>query len=296
LILDIMMPHLDGLQLLQLLQRSVQEGLSFPILIITGVPTAERRHTALTRGAVDVIEKPFNLEEFKLRIRNLLSIRLAVRDVEEQNHALFEELLGRAEELSNYQLELKEAQLEVIARLARAGEQHDDETGKHTVRVALTSGLIAEGLGLGPDQIEIIQRASPLHDVGKIGVSDSILLKPGKLTPDEFRSMQQHAMFGSELLSGGRSEIVQLAERIALTHHEKWNGSGYPQGLAGDKIPLEGRIVAVADVFDALTHERSYKSAWSIEAAKAEISRQAGEQFDPQVVASFLQLPHEELI
>ncbi|MDF2440034.1 MAG: cyclic di-GMP phosphodiesterase, partial [Abditibacteriota bacterium] len=183
-----------------------------------------------------------------------------------------------------------------IARLARAGEQHDDETGKHTVRVAVTAGLIAQALGLGADRIEIIQRAAPLHDVGKIGVSDSILLKPGRLTEEEFRCMQQHSKIGSELLSGGRSEIVQLAECIALNHHEKWNGCGYPQGLEGENIPIEGRIVAVADVFDALTHERPYKKAWSIDDAKNEISRQAGQQFDPKVVASFLQLPHQELV
>lgn len=296
LILDIMMPHLDGLQLLQILQRSAHEGLSLPILVITGLPTPERRHTALARGAVDVIEKPFHVEDFTLRIRNLLNIRLAFRDVAEQNQALFEELLGRTEELSTYQLELKEAQLEVIARLARAGEQHDDETGKHTLRVAATAGLIAQGLGLSADQMEIIQRAAPLHDVGKIGVSDSILLKPGRLTDAEFRCMQQHSKIGSELLSGGRSEIVKLAERIALSHHEKWNGQGYPQGLAGENIPIEGRIVAVADVFDALTHERPYKKAWSISQAKEEIRGQAGQQFDPQVVNSFLQLPHQELI
>ena len=296
LILDIVMPRLNGLQLLQTLQRSNGEGLSLPILVITGFPSPERRQTALVRGAVDVMEKPFPVEEFKLRIRNLLNIRLTFRDVAEQNHALFEELLGRTEELSTYQLELKEAQLEVIARLARAGEQHDDETGKHTVRVAVTSGLIAQGMGLSADQIEVIQRAAPLHDVGKIGVSDSILRKPAQLTEAEFRYMQRHCKMGSELLSGGRSEVVQLAERIALSHHEKWNGSGYPQGLEGESIPIEGRIVAVADVFDALTHERPYKKAWSITEAKEEISRQAGRQFDPQVVDSFLQLPHQELI
>ena len=296
LILDIMMPHIDGLQLLDLLQRTMREELTLPILVTTALPTPERRHAALVKGAIDLIEKPFEMDDFVLRVRNLLKIRLAFRDMQEQNQALFRELIERTDELAMYQLELKEAQLEVIARLARAGEQHDDETGKHTLRVAATSGLIAQGLGLTDDQVEIIQRAAPLHDVGKIGVPDSILLKPAKLTVDEFHFMQQHCQLGSELLSGGRSEVVQLAERVALSHHEKWNGCGYPLGLGEEEIPLEGRILAVADVFDALTHERPYKKAWSIMDATKEICRQSGHQFDPKVVDSFLQLPHADLV
>ena len=269
LLLDVLMPHLDGLQLLQLLQHAARDGLALPILMMTALPTAERRRIALVNGAVDVIGKPFDVDDFVLRVRNLLKIRLAMRDIQEQNNALFRELLERTDQLEVYQLELKEAQLEVIARLARAGEQHDDETGKHTLRVAATTGMIASGLGLDDAQIEIIQRAAPLHDVGKIGVPDAILLKPQHLTELERRFMQQHCQFGSELLSGGRSEIVQLAERIALSHHERWNGSGYPHGLCGAEIPLEGRILAVADVFDALTHQRPYKQAWSIADATA---------------------------
>ena len=296
LILDIVMPDIDGLQLLDLLQRTLREELTLPVLVTTGLPTPERRHAALAKGAVDVLEKPFELDDFVLRVRNLLKIRLAFRDIQEQNQALFKELIDRADELEGYQLELKEAQLEVIARLARAGEQHDDETGKHTLRVAAISALIAQGLGLANDHVELIQRAAPLHDVGKIGVPDSILLKPAKLTVPEFHFMQQHCRLGSELLSGGRSEIVQLAERIALSHHEKWNGCGYPLGLGEDEIPLEGRILAVADVFDALTHERPYKVAWPIAEAIEEISRQSGHQFDPKVVDSFLQLPHADLV
>ena len=296
LILDVMMPHLNGLQLLELLQCTTPEELTLPILVTTALPTPERRHAALVHGAVDLIEKPFEMNDFVLRVRNLLKIRLAFRDMQEQNQALFKELIERTDELAVYQLELKEAQLEVIARLARAGEQHDDDTGKHTLRVAATSGLIAQGLGLADDHVEIILRAAPLHDVGKIGVPDSILLKPAKLTEHEFHFMQQHCQLGSELLAGGRSEIVQLAERVALSHHERWNGEGYPLGLSAEEIPLEGRILAVADVFDALTHERPYKKAWSIVDATEEIARQSGHQFDPKVVDSFLQLPHADLV
>jgi putative two-component system response regulator len=295
-IIDIMMPYVNGFQLLELLHKSQPEGLSLPVLLTTALPTAEMRHAALLKGAVDLIGKPFHAEDFVLRVRNLLRIRLAFRDVQEQNRVLFEELVKRSDELVDYQLELDETQLEVIARLAHAGEQHDDETGKHTHRVAITSGLIAQQLGFSAGRMEVLQRAAPLHDVGKIGVPDSILRKPGRLTEEEIRFMQQHCQIGSDLLSGGRSEIVQLAECIAMSHHERWDGRGYPLGLVGETIPIEGRILAVADVFDALTHERSYKKAWSIAEANEEIGRQAGQQFDPQVVASFLQLPHSNLI
>ena len=159
-----------------------------------------------------------------------------------------------------------------------------------------SSALLAERFGLAADLVALIQRAAPLHDVGKIGISDLILLKPGKLTEEEFATMRTHAHIGSTLLSGGTSDLVRLAELIAGTHHERWDGSGYPSGLAGEAIPIEGRIVAIADVFDALTHERPYKKAWPPEEAAAEIGSQAGRQFDPALVAAFLTLPHESLV
>ncbi len=296
LVLDIMMPHLDGFQLLKILQNSAANSRPLPILMATAYPTSQNRYEALSQGAVEMISKPFDCAEFLFRVRNLLQIRLALRDAEEQTHALFQELLDRTDELSHYQLELKEAQLEVIARLARAGEQHDDETGQHTQRVAVTAGLLAAGLGLDDGEVEIIQRAAPLHDVGKIGVPDSILLKPGRLTEQERKIMQRHCLGGAGLLAGGRSEIVQRAEVIALSHHEKWNGQGYPLGLAGEDIPLEGRILAVADVFDALTHARPYKDAWTHEDAVQEIQNQSGAHFDPKIVNSFLELSHAELV
>ncbi len=296
LILDIAMPHLDGLQLLKILQGSVQGGLSLPVLVATAYPTRDNRFRALSEGAVEVVSKPFDRSELVLRVSNLLKVRMAVHEVEAQTHALFLELLERTEQLSSYQAELKEAQMEVIERLARAAEQHDEETSEHTHRVSITAGLLARSLGLSAEEAHVIQRAAPLHDVGKIGVPDSILLKPGRFSPEEYAVMQRHCRFGADLLSGGRSEIVQMAECIALTHHEKWNGHGYPHGLEGQEVPIEGRIVAVADVFDALTHGRPYKEAWPLEAALEEIRQQSGRQFDPKVVEAFLQLPHEELV
>ena len=296
LILDVMMPHLDGFQLLGLLQESTHKELSLPVLMTSAVVTPSRQRIALERGAVELLGKPFQMTEFLLRVRNLLKVRAAYRELEERNRVLFDALLESSDELVDYRLELKETQLEVISRLARAGEQRDDDTGTHTQRVAVTSALIAREMSLSEEKVDVIGKAAPLHDVGKIGVSDSILLKPGKLSPEEFQIMQRHCCLGAELLSGGRSEILQVAETIARSHHEKWNGRGYPQALAGTEIPLEGRIVAIADVFDALTHERPYKHAWTVQEATAEIRRQSGQQFDPQIVECFLRLPHEDLV
>jgi PAS domain S-box-containing protein len=186
--------------------------------------------------------------------------------------------------------DLERAQLETLQRLAIASEYRDDDTGLHTKRVGLTAGRIATELGLPPEQVQVLLRAAPLHDVGKIGIGDSILLKPGKLTAEEFETMKQHTVIGSKMLSDSTSAWLQMAEEIALTHHERWNGQGYPQGLCGEDIPLVGRIVAVADVFDALTHERPYKPAWPVAEAINEIQLQSGTQFDPAVVSAFLAL------
>ena len=186
--------------------------------------------------------------------------------------------------------EVQEAQLEILERLARAAEYRDDDTGEHMARVGTTAAGLARELGLPEEEVELIRRTAPLHDVGKIGISDSILLKPGRLTPAEFEVVQNHSRIGAEILRGGRSPLVQLAATISLTHHERWDGQGYPAGLRGEAIPLVGRIVAVADVLDALTSERPYKRIWSSEAALAEITAQAGHQFDPQVVAALLRL------
>jgi putative two-component system response regulator len=192
--------------------------------------------------------------------------------------------------------DLAQSQAEVLNRLARAAEFRDDDTGQHTQRVGRTTALLAQALGVPTEQVALIRQAAPLHDVGKIAISDVILLKPGRLTDEELALMKTHAMVGATLLSGGSSEVVQMAERIAGSHHERWDGKGYPHGLQGEAIPLVARLLAVADVFDALTHERPYKKAWPVEEAVAEIARQSGRQFDPRVVEAFLTLPHEGLV
>lgn len=191
--------------------------------------------------------------------------------------------------------ELDEARLETLQKLALAAEYRDNDTYEHTERVASTAFLLAERLGLSPDEASLIRQAAPLHDIGKLAVSDAVLLKPGKLSTEEFAQIKRHAAAGAAILSGSTSEVLRLAEEIALTHHEWWDGSGYPTGLNGDAIPLSGRIVALADVFDALTHARPYKPAWPVAKAVAEIHRLAGRQFDPTVVSAFHGLDSSEL-
>jgi len=192
--------------------------------------------------------------------------------------------------------DLEQARLEVLDRLALAGEYLDDDTREHARRIGRTCALIAIGLGLPDAEVELISRAAPLHDIGKIGIPDVILLKPGKLTQAEFDQIKRHTTIGADILSGSRSPLLRMAESIALTHHERWDGSRYPLGLAGEEIPLAGRIVAVADVFDALTHERPYKEAWSISDAVAEIVSQSGRQFDPAIAEAFTRLEHAALL
>lgn len=183
--------------------------------------------------------------------------------------------------------QLEQARLEMLQRLALAAEYRDDATHEHTERVATTTARIADRLGLPNDEIERLRQAAPLHDIGKLGISDTILLKPGKLTPAEFAEMQRHTTAGAAILAGSSNDILQLAHQIALSHHEWWNGTGYPNQLAGTDIPLSGRIVAIADVFDALTHERPYKHAWSVNDALAELDRLTGSQFDPDIITAF---------
>lgn len=208
----------------------------------------------------------------------------------EQNKKLLEE---RVQERTR---ELALSKIETLNRLARAAEYRDDDTGQHTQRVGHTAARMCELLGWSKEQAELMRQTASLHDVGKIAISDLILLKAGKLTNEEFDTMKTHAAIGATMLSQGRFPAMQMAERIARSHHERWDGKGYPNQLAGEQIPIEGRIVAVADVFDALTHERPYKSAWPVAEAVAEIASQSAKQFDPQVVEAFLKLPHQELL
>jgi putative two-component system response regulator len=220
------------------------------------------------------------------------------RDITERKDA--EDIIARhqailEETVASRTVELEQARWETLRCLALAVEYRDDRTSEHTQRVGRTAGLLAAELGLDPRWCQLIRHAAPLHDVGKLGVPDSILLKPGKLTAQEWEIVRGHAAAGARILAGSTSDLLRLAEEIALTHHEWWDGSGYPGGLSGEEIPISGRLVAAADVYDALTHERPYKRAWSITDSVTEMSRLAGRQFDPAIIDAFSQLDPDQL-
>jgi putative two-component system response regulator len=279
ILLDINMPHLDGYQVMEQL-NSLDDPLLPPILILTAQSGHEYLLKALAMGARDLVRKPFDLTELLMRVRNLLDVQLGRRMLVNQKLVLEEMVLKRTEELS-------ETRLQVVRRLGRAAEYRDNETGFHIIRMSQISALLSKSLGWSDGYCELILHASPMHDIGKIGIPDAILLKPGKFEPDEWEIMKTHVSIGAEILKDGNSDLLILASEIALNHHEKWDGTGYPSGLAGTSIPLSGRIVAVADVFDALTSPRPYKKAWSIGASVNYISENAGVHFDPEVVEHF---------
>ena len=283
ILLDLHMPQLDGITVMQQLKAELPPGVFLPILILTADVTPGAKQRALSSGAKDFLTKPFNATEVLLRIRNLLETRLLHLELRTQNERLEHSVQVRT-------AELEQAQVEIVERLALAAEYRDDDTGKHTQRVGVLAARIARLLGLPDAEVELLRRAAPLHDIGKIGVPDNILRKPGPLDPEEFARMRTHTTIGARIALQSSSPLLQLTEQIALAHHERWDGGGYPLGLAEDAIPLPGRIVAVADVFDALTHARPYKEAWPAAAATQEIAQQSGCQFDPQVVRAFLAL------
>lgn len=289
LFLDLHMPAPDGLDLLRALAGRLHASVPLPVIVLTADVTSESKRAALNLGARDFLTKPFDPEEVRLRARNLLEMRLLHRD--QKRYAA--ELEDGVRERTRH---LEQARLEILQRLALAAEYRDDDTGEHTIRVAHTSARLAEALGMSSVEFREVALAAPLHDIGKIALPDSILLKPGALTPEEYEQMKSHVRVGADILAGSSSALLHVAEQIAATHHERWDGTGYPHGLSGDQIPLVGRIVAVADVFDALTHRRPYKEPWPLEQAVAEVLSSAGTHFDPEVVAAFASLDHAVLL
>ena len=273
ILLDLMMPDLNGFDVMDLILASSAPTTYLPILVMTADTSDKVRKKALSSGAKDFLTKPFNATEVLLRLNNLLQVRFQQQLLE-----------AKVQERTR---DLEAAQHETLQRLALAAEYRDDDTGQHTRRVGKMAAELAETLGLPHSQLVLFEEAASLHDIGKIAIPDAILLKPGKLTPAEFDIMKTHTFIGAQILSGSNSPLLQLAEEIARTHHECWDGSGY-DGISGDAIPLSGRIVALADVFDALTHDRPYKIAWSKEEANAEIQGQSGRRFDPEVVKAFV--------
>jgi putative two-component system response regulator len=280
ILLDYMMPDLDGIGFLMAL-RGDPRGRKSMVLMITADHDNDVRLRALELGANDFLTKPVSAPELRARSRNMLAIR-------EGQAALENRAQWLQAEVAKATAELRARELESVFLLTRAAEFRDPETGAHILRMAHYSVLIAKRLGLEQGLLDLMLQAAPMHDIGKLGIPDLILLKPGKHTPDETTIMRTHAEIGYGLLKDGRSEVLRLGATIARTHHEKFDGSGYPRGLKGEQIPLEGRIVAVADVFDALTSVRPYKPAWRIDDARNFLVEQSGLHFDPNAVAAFL--------
>ncbi|MCA9790375.1 MAG: two-component system response regulator [Candidatus Eremiobacteraeota bacterium] len=280
-ILDINMPGMSGFEVLEALREQDAEQLvAVPIIVLTGEGGRDTRLHALEGGARDFLTKPCDPVELTARVKGYLEVRRLHSKLKQHNEELDALVRQRTREV-------EESKLEIIQRLMAAAEYRDDDTGNHILRMSQYCELVAIQMGLSESHCDRVLWASPMHDIGKIGIPDSILLKPGKLTNDEWELMKTHAAIGADLLSGSSSPVLQMAETIARTHHEKWNGQGYPKGLEGTAIPLEGRIVAIADVFDALVSERPYKKAWAVDDALEEIRRCSGSHFDPEVVDAF---------
>ncbi|SFM02974.1 putative two-component system response regulator [Methylobacterium pseudosasicola] len=278
-LVDYHMPAMDGIAFIQRM-RTIPHYAQVPIAMVTSDISDAVRLAALEAGATDFLDKSMRGVEQTVRLRNLIRLAKAVRRLAEQAAWLD----GEVEAALRH---MREREEEIIFRLSLAVEYRDNDTGDHTWRVARYSQIVAEALGLPAELCRNLYLAAPLHDVGKVAIPDGILLKPGRLDPDEFALIKTHATIGQRILGGSSSELIRLAAEIAEAHHEKWDGSGYPKGLAGTEIPLAARIVAVADVFDALTTQRPYKEAMSFEAALACIRADSGRHFDPACVEAF---------
>ena len=266
-LLDLHMPHVGGLELLRQVGALLEPDEYLPVIMLSADVTARARRDAMGAGATDFLTKPFDTTEVGLRVRNHLETR-----------RIHLRLDGQRRELEGCHLQ----------SLKRLHDEFRDETDDHTERVGRTSALLARAAGVTDDLAELIEKAAPLHDLGKVGVPDSGLLKPGKLSAEEFELVRTHTTIGAQIIGETTSEVLTVARVIAETHHERWNGLGYPYGLEGEAIPLPGRVVAVCDVFDALTHERPYKRAWTVDEAVQELVTESGRFFDPELVDLFI--------
>lgn len=274
------MPEMDGIQFTQQFRGFVSYE-DIPVLMITANSDTSARQKALASGVTDFLNKPLDNIEFITRARNMLALR-------QSQKALTDRALWLEDEIRKATAKIKNQEYETIFCLAKAAEYRDPETGAHIQRMAHYSKHIAHALGLSIQEQDLLLEAAPMHDIGKVGIPDAILLKPSRLNAEEFAIMKQHATIGYELLKSSSAPLLKVAAEIAHTHHEKYDGSGYPRGLVGENIPLFGRIVAVADVFDALTSERPYKKAWSVEDACQLLRKGKGTHFDPACVDAFL--------
>jgi putative two-component system response regulator len=278
-VIDYQMPGYTGVELLREIEM-FERYKGKPVVMVTADTDIATRMACLDAGSIDFLNKPVNPLEFQARMRNLIAL------VDARNK-LADKAEWLREEVEKATAEIREREEEIIDRLSIAASFKDAETGLHTKRVGEYSQLIARAMGLSAEECSDIRLAAPMHDIGKVGIPDAVLLKKGKLTEQEFASMQKHTLLGCDILRESKSSLLQLAATIAASHHERWDGQGYPRRLSADDIPVSGRIVAVADNFDALTTARPYKEAWSIGQAVAHIRDRSGSQFDPACVAAF---------
>ncbi|MGB5833933.1 MAG: two-component system response regulator [Thiohalocapsa sp.] len=285
IVTDYLMPEMDGVTFISRV-RKMPHCVDVPIIVVTVVEDREIRYRALDAGATDFLNRPIDQHECRARCRNLLTLRRQRQIISSRANWLEEQVAVATRKIFA-------REQETLLRLARAGEYRDENTGNHVVRISRYCRLMAQSLGLSGPECDAIELAAPMHDIGKIGIPDHILLKPNKLTPAEFKVMRGHSRLGYEILCDSQSHYIQLGAIIALNHHEKYDGSGYPDGLRGDEIPQAARIVAVADVFDALTSVRPYKKAWSAEEARTYIRNLSGAHFDPDCVDAFMRIVPE---
>ncbi|MBN1697136.1 MAG: two-component system response regulator [Spirochaetales bacterium] len=280
ILLDIVMPEMDGYDVCAKLKEN-KETRDIPIIFITSKTETEDETKGFEYGAVDFLTKPVNPAVVKARVKTHIELKTSRERLKNQNQILEQKVKERTKELH-------ETRLEIIRNLGRASEYKDKETGTHVIRMSKICRVLAIALGLDEDKVELIMNAAPMHDVGKIGIPDSILLKPGKLDNDEWEIMKTHTVIGAKIIGDHPSPLLQAAKLTALYHHEKWNGEGYPTNKKGKEIPEFARIVAIADVFDALTSPRPYKNTWTIDEAVSYIKEEKGKHFDPQLVDCFM--------
>lgn len=289
IVLDLHMPDPDGFEVMGMLTPWTRGSSRLPVLVATADVNPDTKRRALAAGARDFLTKPLDPSEVIVRIENLLEARMGQLDLRRQNKALEDDARERTRALT-------EAEADLVEPLGFAAEYRDEAALGHTLRVGETATRLAAELALPDKTVGLIGRAARLHDVGKIGLSDAILLNAGQYSPEEFELMKSHVAFGAEILGRGRSRLLKLAAEIARSHHERWDGSGYPEGLSGEEIPLAGRIVALADSFDAFCHPRAYRAAKALPEALAEIRALSGHWFDPRVVSAFEALDHAVLL
>jgi putative two-component system response regulator len=287
ILMDLMMPGMDGYEATQIIKDD-DELSTIPLIIISALSDKGAIIKALELGADEYLTKPFDITDFRLRIKNAIKIGMYQNMLKDHKTLLEAQVKEKTKDLQSALVEVQNSEKDIISILSKMAAYRDNETSLHTIRVGDMAALMAKKFGWNNDEIELMRLAAPMHDIGKVGIDDMILLKPGKLDENEFFKMKEHSLIGHSILSQKKTPLLKLAAEIAYTHHEKYNGSGYPQGLIGDAIPLSGAIVSVVDVFDALLSERPYKKAFSLERALDIMQSDSGSHFHPKIIELFL--------